>query len=151
MKLTPFLSREKVFIGFKAKNKLNFFSKCVDVIVKDHPEFDKEEVLELFLKREETMSTGIGKGVAIPHIVYGKCKAHEIYIFSLEQPIDFNSLDGQPVKVLFVVIGNANKSNLVHLQILAKLARMLKKDSFVKDLFNAKNSDEVLEIIEKYE
>ncbi len=151
MKLTPFLSQDKILVNFKAKNKLNFFSRCVDVVVKDHPDFDREDILELFLKREETMSTGIGKGVAIPHIVYGKCRAHEIYIFKLEKPIDFNSLDGQPVSVLFVVIGNATKSNLVHLQILAKLARLLKKDSFVRDLLNSKEPEEIMEIIKKYE
>ncbi len=151
MKLTPFLAKDRIIVNFKAKNKLNFFSKCVDVIVKDHPDFDKEEVLELFLKREETMSTGIGKGVAIPHIVYGKCRAHEIYIFKLENPIDFNSLDGKPVSLLFTVIGNAAKSNLIHLQILAKLARLLKKDNFVKELLSAESSEKIWEIIEKYE
>ncbi len=151
MKLTPFLAKDKIIVDFKAKNKLNFFSRCVDIIVKDHPDFDKEEVLELFLKREETMSTGIGKGIAIPHIVYGRCRAHEIYIFKLENPIDFNSLDGKPVSLLFVVLGNAAKSNLIHLQILAKLARLLKNDNFVKELFEAEKPEKILEIIEKYE
>ncbi len=151
MKLTPFLSSEKIFVEFNAKNKLNFFSKCVDIVVKDHPDFDREEVLELFLRREETMSTGIGKGVAIPHIVYHKCRAHEIYVFKLKSEIDFNSLDGRPVRFLFVVIGNATKSNLIHLQILAKLARMLRKDQFLKQLFEANSVDEILEIIKRYE
>ncbi|BBB33609.1 PTS system, fructose-specific IIA component [Thermotomaculum hydrothermale] len=151
MKLTPFLNEEKIIIDFKAKNKLNFFSKCADLIVKHHPDFDREEVLELFLKREETMSTGIGNGVAIPHIVYGKCRAHEIYFFKLGDPIDFNSLDGKPVSLLFVVIGNAAKSNLVHLQILAKLARLLKKDDFVNKLKNVQKPEEVMEIIREYE
>ncbi len=151
MKLTPFLAKDRIILNFKAKNKLNFFSRCVDIIVQDHPDFDKEEVLELFLKREETMSTGIGKGVAIPHIVYGKCRAHEIYIFKLENPIDFNSLDGKPVSLLFAVIGNAAKSNLIHLQILAKLARLLKKESFVKELLEAETPEKIMEIIENYE
>ncbi len=151
MKLSTYLKENRIYINFKAKNKLNFFSNCVNTILKDHPDFDGEEVLELFLKREETMSTGIGKGVAIPHIIYHKCKSHEIYIFKLETPIDFNALDNKPVSLLFVVIGNAAKSNLIHLQILAKLARLLKKDNFVKELFEAGTPEKIMEIIEKYE
>jgi len=151
VKLSPFLSESKIFVDFEAKNKLNFFSRCVDAIVKDHPEFDREEVLDLFLKREETMSTGIGKGIAIPHIVYSKCKSHEIYVFKLKNPIDFNALDGKPVSLLFVVIGNEAKSNLIHLQILAKLARLLKKSDFVSKLLSCKTNKEILEIIKEYE
>ncbi len=151
MKLTPFIPENGIFIDFEAKNKLNFFSKSVKEIVALHPEFDEEELLDLFLKREETLTTGIGKGVAIPHVVYGLCKNHEIFVFKLKEPVDFNSLDGKPVKIVFMLVGNAAKSNLIHLQILAKLARLMKKDDFINNLINAETGEEILEIIKRYE
>ena len=151
MKLTPFIPETGIFVNFEAKNKLNFFSKSVKEIVSIHPEFDEEELLDLFLKREETLTTGIGKGVAIPHVVYGMCKQHEIFVFKLKKPLDFNSLDGKPVSIVFMLVGNAAKSNLIHLQILAKLARLMKRDDFINGLMKAETKEEILEIIKKYE
>ncbi len=115
-----------------------------------HPEFDAERLLELFYLREETMSTGIGNGVAIPHVMYEKCEQQEIFVYRLATPIDFTALDKKPVELVFAMLGAPSPSNIVNLQILAKLALMIKQPDFLKKLLEAKNTDALYKALIQY-
>lgn len=147
MKIRQFIPRENVRYGFDVSDKEDFFRQATAHIVSKHPDFDADELKRLFEEREETMSTGIGHGIAIPHVMYENCESHEILVFRLANPIDFEALDGNPVSLLFVMIGAASPSNIVNLQILAKLALMTKKPDFIEQLLAAKDGDELYEIL----
>ncbi len=151
MKIRQFIPRENVRYGFEVTDKEDFFKQATAYIVDRHPNFDADELKQLFEEREETMSTGIGYGIAIPHVMYQACQSHEIYVFRLAKPIDFHSLDGNPVSLLFVMIGAASPSNIVNLQILAKLALMTKKPDFIEQLLAAKSADELYETLMRHD
>ncbi len=151
MKLDLFIQKEHIRFQFDAADKTDFFKKMVKDIVSVHQDFEEERLLELFYLREETMSTGIGNGIAIPHVMYEKCKNHEIFVYRLSKPIDFAALDKKPVELIFAMIGAQSPSNIINLQILAKLALMMKHPDFLNTLLTAGNRDSLYETLMRYE
>ena len=151
MKICQFIPRESVRIDFEAADKPDFFRKAVAAICEQRPDFDADRLAYLLEEREQTMSTGIGHGIAIPHVMYDKCHSHEIFLFRLKQPIEFEALDGQPVSILIVMVGAESPSNIVNLQILAKLALLTKRQDFIELLLAADDRDALYEILERYD
>ena len=151
MKILDLLKAENIFIDFPVKNKKDFFQKAVSIIVGQCPQFHQEEMLSLFLEREKTMSTGIGKKIAIPHIIYGKCQSQRLYIFSLRSSIDFKALDQQPVELIIVFVGPKTESNLPYLQILAKFSRLMKNDQMVEKLLKSRTKETIFQVLKDYE
>jgi mannitol/fructose-specific phosphotransferase system IIA component (Ntr-type) len=151
MKILDFLDLENIFFDFAVADKDDFFQKAVTMIVNRCSSFQGEEVLKLFLEREKTMSTGIGKKIAIPHIMYGKCLSQQLYIFSLRTPIDFNALDQQPVALIIMFVGPKNESNLPYLQLLAKLSRLMKNDRIVAQLLASPSGEAIYQVLRDYE
>ncbi|MFR6429867.1 MAG: fructose-specific PTS transporter subunit EIIC, partial [Waltera sp.] len=97
--------------------------------------------------REEESTTGIGEGIAIPH---GKCdavKAPGLAAMVIKNGVEYESLDGEPVTLLFLIAAPNTKDN-VHLDVLSKLSVMLMDENFTTSLRNAKSVDEFLQIID---
>lgn len=112
---------------------------------------NKELLLDEIIFRESIASTGIGKGVAIPHLKdaqHLKLPYPIIPVFFLEQPIDFNSIDGKPVFVLFFLF---TPSPEIHLKILSRLSFCLHKQEFTAMLKNGVDEDQLLRKIEEIE
>jgi mannitol/fructose-specific phosphotransferase system IIA component (Ntr-type) len=151
MKILDILDQENIFIDFAVKNKKDFFQQAVSIIVSRCPQFHREEMLTLFLEREKTMSTGIGKKIAVPHIIYGKCVSQQLFIFSLRSPIDFKALDRQPVELVIMFVGPRTESNLPYLQILAKFSRLMKNDHIVEKLLESKSIAAICRVLKEYE
>jgi len=152
MTIRELLEEKNIFIDFEARNKKDFFEKAVSIIVDQCSRFyRREEVLPLFLEREKTMSTGIGKKIAIPHIIYEKCQTPQLFIFSLRTPIDFNALDRQPVELIIMIVGPKTESNLPYLQILARLSRLMKNDILVEKLLKSKSIEAIYNVLKEHE
>lgn len=151
MKIWEHLKKENIFTDYVSENKHDFLEKAVTDITKIYPHYNLKEVLNKFLEREETMTTGIGKGIAVPHIIYESDSPLEIFVFKLKNEIDFKALDKSPVNFAIMIIGNNKKSNMLHLQLLAKIARSMKNDDFINELKSAKTVDEIYQVFKKYE
>ena len=111
---------------------------------------DIEKVRAAVLDREKIMSTGVGKGFAIPH---GKTNSINDIIAAFgktKKPVDYNALDNQPVHLIFLLVG---KDNLVskHIKLLSRISRMMNKDDFRNRLLEAESVDEILDIFRKEE
>jgi nitrogen PTS system EIIA component len=108
------------------------------------PDVEKETLAEVLLAREASGSTGIGEGIAIPHvrhpIVMGGTPA-SISLCFLDQPVDFCAIDGSPVHTLFLIISTTVRG---HLQTLAKLASALGDSEFKSAVLHRESSDEIL-------
>jgi len=113
------------------------------------PHIDKKKVLEALVGREKIASTGIGKGVAIPHprrpLENGPLM---IPVFFLDGEIDMRSVDGKPVSILFFLFSPTTQ---VHLNLLSKLSFCLRESDFLGSLRKCSTSQEVLKLIQKYE
>lgn len=150
--LSEMLSHGGVYVGVMAKEKesaideiLNFFCEA-GKYTKNYRSKIKTAVME----REVTGSTGIGNGGAIPHCRIGKDEAVELYISVASEHVEFQSIDGKPVKVIFtVILPKVNTS--IHAESLKAIASFMRNERFFRYLKSAKTNAEVLEIITDYE
>ncbi len=109
-----------------------------------------EEMRNAVHDREKIMSTGVGKGFAIPHAKTDSVNEIIAAFGRLDKPIDFQALDEQPVNLVFLLVG---KESLVgpHIKLLSRISRMMNKDEFRESLANAKTAGEIYSIFENEE
>ena len=141
---------ELIKIGLEAEDKDEVFEEMVDQFCQISKSNAREEILEALREREAKMSTGIHKGIAVPH---GKTNAieniHGILGIS-KNGIDYDALDGQPVYILFMLIV-PQKDSEKHLRLLKRLAGLLDNPQFYAELQTQTDSQGVNGVIRKYE
>ena len=150
MKVTDILKKEFIVSELKANQKEEIINELINLFVNDKRVLDIEKVRFSVLEREKIMSTGVGKGFAIPH---GKTSAINEIIAAFgktNSPIEYQSLDNKPVNLVFLLVG---KDNLVstHIKLLSRISRMMNKDDFRERLLKAKSSDEIFELFRNEE
>ena len=148
MKITDLLKKDAIDLNVKASSKKEVIEKSVKLMEHNGNIKDKQKYLELVIKREEEGSTGVGEGIAIPHGKGDVISKPGLAAMVIPDGVDFNSLDGKPVKLLFLIAAPNSKDN-VHLEVLSRLSALLMNEKFKNDLLNAKTKDEFLEIINK--
>ena len=148
MKITDLLKKDAIDLNVKASSKREVIEKAVKLMEHNDNIKDKQKYLELVIKREEEGSTGVGEGIAIPHGKGDVISKPGLAAMVIPDGVDFNSLDGKPVKLLFLIAAPNSKDNL-YLEVLSRLSALLMNEKFKKDLLNAKTKEEFLEIIDK--
>jgi len=148
MKIMDFLSQDLIIVDLKASDKKLAIAELVDVL-KDRKKIKStNEVIDVVLEREKLGSTGIGQGVAIPH---GKTSVLQEQIGVLgisRRGIEFNSLDGEPVHIIFLLVGPVEVAGQ-HLKALSRISRLF-KDKFLRQAIKEANtSEEVVKIIQQ--
>ena len=150
MKVNELLNPKYILTDFKSDKKDDVINELIDLLKGDERVIDLEEVRKCVFDREKIMSTGVGKGFAIPHgktnsvndiiAVFGKSK----------KPIDYNALDGEPVNLVFLMIG---KDTLVskHIKLLSRISRLMNNDEFREKLVKADSKESVQKIFEEEE
>jgi mannitol/fructose-specific phosphotransferase system IIA component (Ntr-type) len=83
---------------------------------------DRDALLAALLKREELGSTGIGRGIAVPHTKHPKLREHVAAVATFSQPVDFESLDGEPVHTVYVLLSPADRPG-EHMRMLEAISR----------------------------
>ena len=148
MKITELLDRRSIRLDGSPSSKNEALDQMVALMVKSGKIRDEEAYRAEVYHREEESTTGIGEGIAIPH---GKCEAvisPGLAAMVIPNGVDFDSLDGQPVHLIFLIAAPNTKDN-VHLDVLSKLSMLLMDETFVSDLKNASSVEEFLEIVDK--
>ena len=147
MKICDVLDRRSILPDLKARNKKGILEELV-VPVAELAGVSQKDLTKVLMERERLGSTGIGGGIGIPH---GKMKNLESLVlgFGLSRKgVDFESLDGQPTHIFFLLITPENNTGL-HLKLLARISRILKNDPFKSRLLGAADGDEILGIIKE--
>lgn len=150
MKITDLLKKDSIDLNVETSNKEEILKKAAELMSKNGNIIDKDEYLKLVMKREEEGSTGIGEEIAIPHGKGDSISAPGLAAMVIPNGVDFKSLDGKPVKLLFLIAAPNTKDN-VHLEVLSRLSTLLMDEKFRKELLNAKSKDEFLKIIDQAE
>ena len=150
MKITDLLSEEAIQINGMANSKNEVIDKMVDLMTKNGNINDKEKYKQAVLKREEEGTTGIGEGIAIPHGKSDAVSKPGLSAMVVPNGVEFNSLDGQPAKLLFLIAAPNTKDN-VHLDVLSRLSTLLMDTEFRSALLNAKSPKEFLACIDRAE
>lgn len=106
----------------------------------------RTDVLEVLTRREELQSTGVGGGVAIPHGSLDRLDGIAGALLVCPKPIDFSAIDGEPVSILFAIVG-PKRSTGEHLKTLARVSRLLRDDGFRRRLVDTRDPEEILSLI----
>lgn len=137
--LTEILTPERTVCHAPGASKKRLFETIARIISEDQPSLGYDEVFTQLIAREKLGSTGLGKGIAIPHCRIDACPRPLGTLLTLEQAIDFDAPDDLPVDLLFVLLvpGEAHQQ---HLDILANIARLFSEAEFCKLLREANES-----------
>ena len=141
---------EFIKIEIEAEDKDEVFEELVDHFCQTEMSNARDEILDALIEREAKMSTGIHKGIAVPH---GKTSAVESIRGVLgisRKGVDYDALDGEPVYLLFMIIAPQEDSEK-HLRILKRLAELLENPQFYTDLLSQKNPQAAYKVICKHE
>ena len=148
MKITDLLDKRSISLDAAPASKSEALDLAVELMAKSGKLSDVEAYRRQVYAREEESTTGIGEGIAIPH---GKCDAVKkpgLAAMVIRDGVDFDSLDGEPVTLLFLIAAPNTKDN-VHLDVLSKLSVLMMDEDFSASLRKAATVEEFLDIIDK--
>ncbi len=140
----------RIKTGLESEDKAEVFEELVDLLVTDYRLDCRDEILDAIRKREEKMSTGIKKGIAIPHAKTSFTKGVIGVLGISRKGIDYESLDGEPVHLLFMLVSSEEDAGS-HLAILKKIALMVENADFYTEMLSVKDPHAAAAIIRKYE
>jgi len=150
MILTQILQPNCVKVPVENKDKEAVITELVDLLDANGLLLDRDVALDAVLTRERTRSTGTGAGIAIPH---GKCNAVKELVMAIgiaHEPIEFESVDEKPVKILILLVSPADQTG-PHIQALASISRLMLNEEFKQKLEQAASADEVYELLSNTE
>ena len=145
MKIKDLLSYEAIDVQASASSKEEIINKAIDLMVKSGKITDRQAYAKKVFEREEESTTGVGMGIAIPHGRDAAVAKAGLAAMVIPDGVEYVSLDAQPVHLLFLIA--APEGGQVHLEVLAKLSRMLMDETLNHNLQNAKSADEFLQIL----
>lgn len=150
MRLTEILTPANIKIPLVSKAKSDAIAELVQLLLASGSVTDSKKVLDAVLDREATRSTGIGNGLAIPH---GKCAGIGNLVMAIgkpESPIEFQSIDGKPVTLIWMLVSPPDKT-APHISALARISKLMALEKFRKTLLGAQSSQEMFDIISHQE
>lgn len=150
MRLTELLSPEVIRIPLQNNRKDQIIAELVDLLYKAKKIKNFETVLAAVMERERVMSTAMGDGVAIPHAKTDAVDGLAAAFGITRNLVDFDSIDGTPVHIVFLLIGPTEQSG-PHLKALSRISRLMHREEFRQRLAGASDGQEVLDIIQAEE
>lgn len=147
MKITDLMSKEAIKIHGHASSKMDAIDQMVSLMYRQGNVSDKEVYKEAVIERENLSTTGMVDGIAIPHARTTAITEAGIAAMTLPEGVDYESMDGQPTTLIFLIAAPDNGDN-VHLQVLSELSTLLMDHDFCEDLKNAGTPEEFLSIID---
>lgn len=150
MKFSDFICAEAVTAHLNAEDKHSVIEEIVGSLVASGKiaDDDRESIIGAVMKREELGSTGIGRGVAVPHTKHPSVDHLVGTVAISEEGVDFDSLDGEKVQLFFLLISPPDRPG-DHLRALENISRQLREDTFCRFLKQAKNADDIKQLLEE--
>ena len=144
------LTTDTVRVGLPGQTKDAVINALLDVAVTHPAVKDPEAMRQAVFEREQMMSTGVGKGLGLPH-AKTQAVSETVAAFAITaEPVDFGAIDDQKVRLVFLLVGTeAAKSE--HIKILSRISRLLNRDAFRERLLQARDAREVLALLEEGE
>ena len=150
MKITDLLCKASIELNAQVSDKNSAIDKLVELMVTNGNITNKDEYKRVVMEREKEGTTGIGEGIAIPHGKSNVVLKPGLSAMVVPNGVEFNSLDGKPAKLLFLIAAPDTKDN-VHLEVLSRLSTLLMDTNFRENLLNAKTVEEFISYIDKAE
>ncbi len=146
MKLMDFVSPATVIPDLAGDSKEELLGHMVDRLREAGKIKDTSRLLASLMEREKIMTTGIGRGIAVPHAISAEVEEQLIVLGRAPQGVDYDSLDRAPVHFVFLLVGSPASSDR-HLKTLARISRLIQHSNFVESIKKASTVDEILSIL----
>jgi fructose-specific phosphotransferase system IIA component len=150
MLLTQIMKKTSVVVPLQNTDKEDVITELVDTLDSGGILKDRDVVLDSVLMREQTRSTGIGSGIAIPHGKSSGVDELAMAIGIAKSPIEFDSIDNKGVTIVVLLVSPSGQTG-PHIQALAKISRLMLDEAFRKQLQDADNPEELYELIRSKE
>jgi fructose-specific phosphotransferase system IIA component len=150
MRMTDILKPQNIKVPLESTGKTEVIKELIDLLERNGELADAKKVLDAVLEREATRTTGIGNGLAIPH---GKCPGTDHLVMAIGRaptPIDFQSIDGKPVTLIWLLTSPPDKTG-PHIHALARISRLMTIDRFRAALHTAQTPQQIFDIIKEQE
>ncbi|KXK30400.1 MAG: PTS system fructose-specific EIIABC component [Candidatus Hinthialibacteria bacterium OLB16] len=146
MNLADNLRDGRILISIEGRTKADILKSMIAVLENQGIISNSEKLFADFLDRESKGSTGIGNGIAIPHVRSDQVQQLEYVFANSVEGVDFESLDGEPVHILFLMVAPAG-SHGIHIKALARISRILNDEGTRVRLRKAATPDEIIQLI----
>ena len=133
MNISQYIETENIILDLKSKSKKNLLEFIAMKMAKNH-EVEKDIIFEKLYEREKLRTTGLGKGIAIPHARIPNTTEPKIIIIKLDAPLNFESIDGNDIDIVFALIV-PEKEDSLHIDLLSNIAGMLEDKNFLLYIF----------------
>ena len=150
MQLQDLFSPSTIKLDLDAADKDEVFEELTDFLVRTHNLKVRDDILAAIHDREDKMSTGVHRGIAVPHGKTEAVKALMGVIGISKNGIDYDALDGQPVHLIFLLVSSAEDTG-PHLKMLRNIATLLQNPQFYPDLLDATSAEQAYRILCHYE
>lgn len=149
MQLEDILTPERCHSHLAGVSKKRILTIVSELLAKEYQSMESTEIFNALMAREQLGSTGLGNGIAIPHCRVSTCRDILGMLVTLEEPIDFDAVDGNPVDILFVLIVPEKKTD-EHVRTLAGLAELFSDEDFCFTLRQTHNNEDLYNIAITY-
>jgi len=146
MKLTRYLRADSIIIGLQSRTKWEAIDRLLAVLDEQGVLADVDQVRKDLVEREQRMSTGMERGLAIPHAKSAGAKQLAIALAIQRKGLEFDSLDGQPAQVIFLVVSRKDTTG-PHIQCLAEIASLYQHEEVRETLLAAKTAEDVMRLL----
>lgn len=150
MRITDLLDKQSIQLDFNPADKNSAIDELINLLDKAGHLNDKVGFRQAVMNREASSTTGIGEGIAIPHAKTTAVKSPGLSALITTEGVDYQSLDGQPAHLLFMIAAPENSAEL-HLEMLSRLATLLMDADFKQGLLSAKSPEAIIELINNAE
>lgn len=150
MELSQLLDQSNVAVGVEASDKESLIDAVIDLIAERDEVNDASAMRKAIHDREATMSTGVGKGLGLPHAKTSAVNGILAALAVAEQPVDFASMDNEPVRIVFLLVGKQDAKSQ-HVRILSRISRMMNQKDARERVLAASGPDELLSVIGEIE
>ena len=150
MLLSELLTADRVRVPLRSQTKDDLLRELVELATAGRDDADVDAILASVRQREQVLSTGIGGGIAIPH---GKTPHIDQLVMAAgvcAQPVEFDALDGQPVELLFLLVGPESAAG-AHVKALSRISRLLRRDALRDGLRQVRSGEEFLQLVRESE
>ncbi|MDE2996407.1 MAG: PTS sugar transporter subunit IIA [Bacteroidota bacterium] len=146
MELSLLLNPSNVAVGVDASDKESLIHAVIDLIENHEAVVDADAMRSAVLEREATMSTGVGKGLALPHAKTAAVTDVVAALAVSEQPVEFASIDNEPVQIVFLLLGRQDAKSQ-HVRILSRISRMMNREETRKAVLEAATPEALLQVV----